>query len=148
MNTRRAWIGTGLMAGVIGGTVIGLALANGSADEQTPTVETTETTTVQATQTVQVTEVVPAAPTSAASTDVPAVPAPTVEAVTTPEPVAPQPVQPYVAPAPAEPQPQVTQGEGIVEGPSTSFDATRAPQAEPLPGTTEGVNDSDNHPVG
>ena len=135
------------MAGVIGGTVIGLAVANGSADEQPPSTETTETTVVQ----VQVTETLP--PTTVAapvvSIEAPTPSAPIVEPVTTtPEAVAPQPVQPFVASTPEAPAPQVTQGEGIVEGPSTSFDAPRAPQAEPLPGTTEGVNDSDNHPVG
>jgi hypothetical protein len=138
---RRAVMGGGILATLTAGIVIGLAVTNGSADEQSPTVETTETTVVQ----VQVTETLPPTTVSAAvvSTEAPAVAAPTVEAVTTtPEAVAPAPIQPAEPTRAADnPAPQVSQGEGVIVGPSAEPGATVAPPPGPMPGIpTEPAN--------
>lgn len=122
---RKAAVGSGILGVLAAGIVIGLA-SSGSAAEDTPSVETTETSVVQ----VQVTETLPPATVAApAETPAPAAsPEPTTVIVVTdtPKPAAPAPAQPAET---TEAEPVVTQAPGIVVGPSTSPDAGRAPQA-------------------
>lgn len=123
-------MGGGVFATLGAGIVIGLAVTNGSADDQSPTVQTTETTVVQLTSTSVVVAPVPAVETTPVSVEAPTPSAPIVEAVpTTPEAVAPAPVQPAEPTRVADnPAPQVGQGEGVIEGSSVPFDSTRGPE--------------------
>ena len=135
MRTRKtAWTGAGLLAGVVGGTLIGVAVSAGSADEPGPTVQTTETTTVQLTETLP--PVVVPAPAPVVSTEPPAPVAPTVEAVTetpAPEPVA----SPVPTQRAAETRPTVPSDRGPIVMPLVTTDANGPlpPVFVPIPPT-------------
>lgn len=118
-----------LLAGIVGGVVVGLSMTNGGASETGDGDTTRRSVLVAPTDqpsSTSLTIEAPPAPTISMETATP-----TVESVTpTPEPApAETTTEAYVppAPAPANPAPQVTQGEGIIEGPSAEPGATVAP---------------------